>query len=99
MAIMRVEFLSQRDLQDVREIPSRSGISTHENLVRSALETVLHGVDEVSAILEGERHLQVEVRDRDFEAQHAVMRNIGMLIPRGRLQTISYDHPYVGEHI
>ena len=99
MATMHVEFLNQQDLQDAKSIHSRSGISTHENLVRSALDTVLHGVDEATAKLVGERCLQVEVDDWDFDAQRRVERNIGMLVPRGRLQRILYEHPYVGEHI
>ncbi len=100
MATLTVEYMGTHDLEVARSTRKRSDLSAVENVRNGAMQVLadVPGI-EVSEGLPGQ--LRVMVPDlRVSETQRELKRRMGSMVPRGTLlPSVSYDHPYVGEHI
>lgn len=100
MATLTVEYLARRDLEVAKTTRKRSDLSALEN-VRDGARQVLADVQGI-VVSDGEPgQLLVRVPDlRVSEAQRELQLRIRLMVPPGTLlPSVSYDHPYVGEHI
>ncbi len=98
MATMIVSFLGDMDEREMRHMPSTTGMSIIDKLRAGARQTVVP-IPGVTVADEGASRLAVHVDDANTEAQRMVQKRINLMAPKGKLLSVVYDHPYVGEHI